>query len=50
MLKKQQPYSGLSASVGSCGTNKPEEVKAIQNLIKNAGYALATGRSDLTQQ
>ena len=45
MLKNQHPYSGLSASVGSCGTNKPEEVKAIQNLIKNAGYALATGRS-----
>lgn len=48
MLQNQYfgPYSsGLSASVGTCGLNKPDEVKIIQNMIKNAGYALATGRS-----
>jgi hypothetical protein len=34
----------LSSSVGACGTNNPDEVKALQSLIKNAGYSQATGR------
>ncbi|MFZ4832449.1 peptidoglycan-binding protein [Rouxiella sp. Mn2063] len=35
----------LSSSVGSCGINNPDEVKAVQNLITNAGYLQATGRT-----
>lgn len=34
----------LSSSVGVCGTNNPDEVKALHSLIKNAGYSQATGR------
>lgn len=35
----------VRASVGSCGTNHPEDVKALQVAIINAGYKLATGRT-----
>ncbi|GAA3915794.1 hypothetical protein GCM10022405_46170 [Gibbsiella dentisursi] len=35
----------LTSSVGTCGTNTPDEVKAVQQLIDNAGYQLATGQT-----
>lgn len=35
----------LKGTVGSCGANSPEDVKTIQNMINNAGYQLATGRT-----
>jgi Putative peptidoglycan binding domain len=35
----------LKGTVGSCGTNYPEDVKAMQKMINNAGYQLATGRT-----
>ncbi|MCF8581793.1 peptidoglycan-binding protein [Enterobacter ludwigii] len=35
----------LKGTVGSCGTNSPEDVKKIQKMINNAGYQLATGRT-----
>jgi len=31
-------------SVGTCGTNQPEEVKKLQRMVMNAGYQQATGR------
>lgn len=34
----------LTASVGECGFNDIEEVKAIQQIIKDSSYTLATGR------
>lgn len=38
------PVFRLSSSVGVCGTNKPDEVKAIQHRINTSGYAQITGR------
>ncbi|WP_342320586.1 peptidoglycan-binding protein [Kosakonia sp. BYX6] len=35
----------LKGTVGSCGANYPEDVRAIQKMINNAGYRLATGRT-----
>jgi len=35
----------LKGSVGSFGTNCPEDVKMLQKIINNAGYQLATGRA-----
>ena len=34
----------LFTSVGTCGTNQPEEVKKLQRMIMNAGYQQATSR------
>lgn len=35
----------LSSTVGECGFNDPDDVKALQIQIKNAGYSQATGRT-----
>jgi len=35
----------LIGSVGTCGTNNPNDVKAIQTMLDQAGYNLATGRT-----
>ncbi|GAA3582672.1 hypothetical protein GCM10023078_08170 [Gibbsiella greigii] len=35
----------LSGSVGACGSNNPDDVKAIQQMVNQAGYHLASGRS-----
>ena len=35
----------LKGSVGTCGTNNPEDVQEIQRMINNAGYKIATGRA-----
>lgn len=34
----------LFSSVGTCGTNNPGDVKQLQQLIRDSGYQLATGR------
>lgn len=35
----------LKDTVGVCGTNNPEDVKELQQMIMGAGYQLATGRT-----
>ena len=35
----------LKGTVGSCGTNNPDDVKKIQQMIIGAGYQLSTGRT-----
>nr|WP_242634153.1 peptidoglycan-binding protein [Pantoea allii] len=35
----------LKRTVGSCGTNDPDDVKEIQKMIIGAGYQLSTGRT-----
>ena len=34
----------LFSSVGTCGTNDPDEVKKLQRMVVDAGYQQATGR------
>lgn len=35
----------LKGTVGACGTNNPEDVKELQQMIMGAGYKLVTGRT-----
>ncbi|MBT0725794.1 peptidoglycan-binding protein [Rosenbergiella australiborealis] len=35
----------LKGTIGSCGTNNPDDVKEIQKMIINAGYQFSTGRT-----
>ncbi|WP_261643410.1 peptidoglycan-binding protein [Erwinia mallotivora] len=35
----------LFSSVGTCGTNAPDEVKKLQQMVSGAGYRQATGRT-----
>ncbi len=38
----------LFSSVGTCGTNVPEDVKKIQRMMTQAGYQHNIGRSSAT--
>nr|WP_244968383.1 peptidoglycan-binding protein [Rosenbergiella australiborealis] len=35
----------MKGTIGSCGTNNPDDVKEIQKMIINAGYQFSTGRT-----
>ncbi|SER25705.1 Putative peptidoglycan binding domain-containing protein [Rosenbergiella nectarea] len=45
MLYQEPRIYRLKGTVGNCGTNNPNDVKAIQKMIIGAGYPLSTGRT-----
>lgn len=45
MLYREPRIYRLKGTVGNCGTNNSDDVKAIQKMIIGAGYAFSTGRT-----
>lgn len=45
MLNHKPRIYRLKGTIGKCGTNNPDDVKAIQKMIIGAGYHLFTGRT-----
>ncbi len=45
MLDREPRIYRLKGTVGNCGTNNSDDVKAIQKMIIGAGYAFSTGRT-----